>query len=723
MNKAFFKSRANLIKIIGKELISSEIIAIIEVIKNSYDADATEVNINLTDIFSEKGIIEIIDNGLGMDYNTITTVWMEPATPNKFKKENKFSRCFQRRILGEKGIGRFAVHRLGNQIDLISRASIDCFSKFDHNETKVVINWNDFTEDKYFEKVPVTISEDKPEVFKESSGTYLKISNITPWNEKMLKLVIQKIKSLESPAVLTKEIRQKIRNLNNKQDPGFVINFRSNNKEILKIIEEVENVNSVLNKSFYKFSALIDENGLAEYSYSFNRPDYQYIKRNLSDKCDITENNIEYFNKLKIELKNNNIELKDTMPGPFIVEFYAWDLEPSALKIAGLSTIYRSLIRPNSGIRIYRDGFRVWPYGEEDDDWLGLDLKRLNFPKERTVSRNQIIGFVFISADDNPELRDQSNREGLQKNLQYNIFYELLLGTLNEFALLRKQDKIKLEKLIENDKIEDSVFTSIDRLKIKISDNKHNELYHDDVISIENNYKERINDVLERYMLAAAIGISYSLPVHEMKLRLKTINDIAKELQNNPTLQDKYLRELFIVIKDTQDTVKAISSIMSRQKKRDMDLSEIVNNCFILKEKELNNNGIDFYCKKIKSIYINAVPSLISSALLNLIDNSIYWIKVKRKKVNNVKFKGLIQIENGIEKERPYIRVIDNGTGIKDSLELIIEPYYSRKSDGLGLGLYLTNEIILRNNGYLKAYNNDQGATFELHFEKEKINE
>ena len=78
----------------------------------------------------------------------------------------------------------------------------------------------------------------------------------------------------------------------------------------------------------------------------------------------------------------------------------------------------RAWLREWSGVSIYRNGFRVWPYGEPQDDWLGLDQRRVNNPVVR-LSNNQVIGFVEISRDGNPLLLDQTNREGLSHNAAF----------------------------------------------------------------------------------------------------------------------------------------------------------------------------------------------------------------------------------------------------------------------------------------------------------------
>src|SRR5262249_37799859 len=101
--------------------------------------------------------------------------------------------------------------------------------------------------------------------------------------------------------------------------------------------------------------------------------------------------------------------------GPLRVKIFAFDLETEALAKIGPRTEVRAWLREWSGISVYRDGFRIWPYGEPHDDWLRLDQRRVNNPVVR-LSNNQVVGFVAISRDGNPELRDQTNREGLINN-------------------------------------------------------------------------------------------------------------------------------------------------------------------------------------------------------------------------------------------------------------------------------------------------------------------
>ncbi|MFD2671456.1 ATP-binding protein [Marinicrinis sediminis] len=128
MEAVAFRPRARLMSQLGEQLIKDENIAVLELIKNAYDADAKKVQIKMRDIQSEElAVISIEDNGDGMSFDTVKNCWMEPGTDNKEKKlkqmiENDSRSKLNRLPMGEKGIGRFGVHKLGNKITLITRA-------------------------------------------------------------------------------------------------------------------------------------------------------------------------------------------------------------------------------------------------------------------------------------------------------------------------------------------------------------------------------------------------------------------------------------------------------------------------------------------------------------------------------------------------------------------------------------------------------------------------
>lgn len=114
-----FKPRARLLKLIGEELISDEVVALTELVKNAHDADATLVRIVFRNVTTPEGTIEVVDDGLGMDRETLLGGWMEPAASTKGTTGGRRTGR-GRRVLGEKGVGRFAADKLGRRLELVS---------------------------------------------------------------------------------------------------------------------------------------------------------------------------------------------------------------------------------------------------------------------------------------------------------------------------------------------------------------------------------------------------------------------------------------------------------------------------------------------------------------------------------------------------------------------------------------------------------------------------
>ena len=169
------------------------------------------------------------------------------------------------------------------KIELITRARKNCEGDLLEYETKITIDWADFTEEKYLSDIPVTVNKIyNPNIFTNKSGTLIKIKSIHPWeNIRVVKDAAIKIKGLESP-VKSKNI-QLHKDLDN-ADPGVSIKIESNNSVVNKAINEIKALKELLDTAFYKFNGLIDEQGNLIYDYSFNRPDYQDMKRIFSLK-------------------------------------------------------------------------------------------------------------------------------------------------------------------------------------------------------------------------------------------------------------------------------------------------------------------------------------------------------------------------------------------------------------------------------------------------------
>ena len=192
-----FRPRARLVSILGEHLISDQAVGLIELVKNAYDADATEAAVELKDLADpERASIVVADNGLGMTLDDVVTKWLSPAVDHKDRKKRQGERTARGRLpIGEKGVGRFAVHHLGRHLSMVTRAA-------DGDELLLEIDWDRFdASETFLDGLALTVVERPPQLFQGgSTGTRLEITHLrVPWNEKLVRKVHRTLRRLQSP--------------------------------------------------------------------------------------------------------------------------------------------------------------------------------------------------------------------------------------------------------------------------------------------------------------------------------------------------------------------------------------------------------------------------------------------------------------------------------------------------------------------------------------------
>ena len=177
-----FRPRARLLQILGDQLIGSPRLAVFELVKNAYDADASDVTVTMAGLGGSDPSITVEDNGYGMSFETLRDIWLVPADDHREKERQDDIRSpqFNRLPLGEKGVGRFAVHKLGDRIELVTRAA-------EKRECVVMIDWRDMIRSRLLEDSEVTIQEQEPQVFtRPRTGTRITIRSLreTEWTRR-----------------------------------------------------------------------------------------------------------------------------------------------------------------------------------------------------------------------------------------------------------------------------------------------------------------------------------------------------------------------------------------------------------------------------------------------------------------------------------------------------------------------------------------------------------
>jgi len=684
--QAHVEARARLMLLLGEQLITDEIAAVSELLKNSYDADAKEVTLTLSHVSeSEGGFICVKDNGHGMTKDKVISSWLELGTLSKARgksHEPRKSESGKRICLGEKGLGRLAVHKLGSVTELITR-------RVDENiETRLTIDWTAFEKNEGFlGDVPIKWEVTEPQVFtdpKYPQGTQITIKKLQrPWTKDMVERVYRSAKAIISPFA---------------DIVDFNIEVKIDDKFSSEIV--VPNIADIVKEATYKFDGKVDTDGVILYTYEFHRPDIAGLKREKVDyKKDIC--NPKYF------LPNQKSRC-----GSFKVKFYAWDLSSVDKKAVFQDiSIYNDMVKPNSGVKVFRDGFRVLPYGNENNDWLSMDMGRVR-QFEKHLSRNQIIGAIEITTEQNPMLLDKTDREGLIDNESFKDFISLIKSALTEFEaerfidrreLKRKTGRIQLGSVYKDTFSQN--FVALSRMLGQSSQiDGETRLAAQRLIT---EAREAFEKVLARneqpLLVAASIGLTYMIPTHEIQrdlhAALKLLPDISTGEEDGPNK----IREVTSLLKNADSTVRGMSKLMQQSQQEEIARPlKVANTALQLLRSKCQRNKIIAEVEGLDSIKVKGSERMLTVLLLNFLDNSIYWLLKMNENERRIKI--LVRKEN----EDCLLIVSDSGPGFEDDIEIVTLPFFSRKPNGMGLGLYIAERIAKMNGGQLKIFQQNE---------------
>jgi signal transduction histidine kinase/anti-sigma regulatory factor (Ser/Thr protein kinase) len=664
-----FKPRAQILLQLGEQLIKNESIAILELVKNAYDADAKKVTVTMIDVdLPESGYIEIVDNGCGMDIDIIRNIWMEPGNNHKKKVVEENNRSDLGRLpLGEKGIGRFGVHKLGKVIELTSR-------KKNRKEVYIKINWNLFESAQYLEDVEIEIYERDPEVFTEDkTGTFIHVEQLsTEWTRGMMRSLQRSLTALNSPF---------------DSDVSFKVSpIKTNHKEWL---EGLLKFNDIKEYALFECDMELEKNELNKFEYKFMPYDMMH---NLKKRKVVFSEPIIMRKKVSQGRKNEfqDIDLSDYHIGRIRMKLYAFDRDSSTLSNYIKDKVsFKSYLDENGGISVFRDGMRVLDYGEPDNDWLGLDIKRVNAPT-RTLSNNIILGAVYLDRKDSGDLKEKANREGFIEDDAYKCFKSAVEFALGQFTAQRNIDKESLRVSLDSG-AKEPVKTEISEvrnilLKANIDINIKVQL-ESSLAKME----RELEFLKQRYLKTANAGMSYGIVIHEIEKIIHELKIAVKEESTSKKIQmlSSHLSRL----------IDSYAELLRNKSKTNTSLVEIINQALFSIQYRLDAHHIeivDRYSNQVNNDYIKCASNMIVGAIINIIDNSIYWTTYAKKPKRKV----LIKISDEINGLLSII-IADNGTGFRISGEDAIKPFVSTKTDGIGLGLNIVNEIMLSQQGLL----------------------
>jgi len=725
---------ARLLRTIGQDLIKDTYAAIVELVKNSYDADSPDAIVRFVYI-DEKNrlLIRLEDSGHGMSFDTVLNKWLVPATDDKFKRKRSES---GRILQGRKGIGRFAAAVLGERILLETTQ--------DGKTTSLILDMEVLESIEYLDQFKLDVSVE--DTGKEN-GTIIEIEkdNVTAanvqeiWTSKQLHKLLVELRSLISPEDIYKAASTQ----------GYRINYDAFD---IKLIFHEFPINEYANREIkilpypvldlydYRISGTVDEKGRATLRF---------------ENQNIPSLPPEEF-QLKITFDGDG---SMDYPGDIYVDLRVYDRDPDSID----NIIKRGLKDPDTGeyvgkqearrilnefygVGIYREQFRIRPYGDPSFDWLGLDKKRVQRPAHY-LGHDQVIGFVYVHSEEKSGLTEKSARDGLKENQYYSGLVHVVSIFVNQLEGRRVRYREKAKKggrnrsideeinlLFDFDTVTKKITRELDGLGMPRKDRETVRKVVGEALESEKQKKsgvaKKIKDTIAIYQGQATLGKITHVLLHEGRKHIKYISETvprivkwAKDLSGSSKseLRERLEDRSGKVISHTKGLSHLFKKIEPLARTRRLpakkyNLQGILENSFGIFLSELKDLGIVYEIHvDVSDTTVVANEMDLITIFSNLIENSVYWLR--HKQGDPKKIVAHIYSEN----QDLVVEYNDNGPGFQgDNLDLMFEPGYSMKPDGTGLGLALAGEAVARIGGNIEARHSDSGAVFTIVFKGDK---
>ena len=673
--KGVFSITPRIIAHFGEDLIKNESIALLELVKNSYDACARNCDIDFQMRDGQLESLTIIDDGFGMSLETIQKVWLVIGTD--FKKKRVAPNCCGRIPLGEKGVGRLGVHKLGNHISLISKT---------HNEKEVqlCINWKLLDQAKEINDFLIDISEnDTPLYFSQgNTGTRIVIKDLkSDWDRRKLREVYRDLTSLNSPF--------------SEMNDSFNVNIRSNS-DFFKGLPSFEDIKD---SGLYFGHCVMKGGQIDNFEYEFRPwPTLNKIGQGRKvQKKDLIQEDLRLKGiKEDVDLKGRKkrveypIDLRDEQIGDIVFDIIIYETDPMILSFANTEKAsLKSYLKENGGVRVYRDNIRVYNYGESDNDWLGIDLRRVQ-RVGGNVSNNIILGSVKIDRTQSKGLKEKTNREGFIENDAYKVFVDSVNYVLSLFVRERNIDKETLATLYKKNRVVEPILADLNEV-IEIVDKKvPEENGKDEILKYLYRINTQYKEVKEILIKSANAGLNLSVVIHEIDKLVAALRDYAERGEKELTISiserlEKIIQGYSLMIRKSATGISRLSSIVS---------TAIENYSF-----RFSDHKIDVITNPAKSeleAYLSESESI--AVLINLLDNAIYWLCYARTENRKISLFITDQIAG-----YNSIIISDNGPGFNIPTDIAIKPFITGKplNIGMGLGLHIANEMMKAMKGQL----------------------
>jgi len=723
-NKLSFRPRARIIRTIGDQLISGPEAAVIELVKNAYDADASYVWIRFVPpLHAGNGRIVIRDDGHGMSLADVRDKWMEPATSSKTGL--RLSRHLRRPLMGSKGIGRFAAAKLGRRMGLTSSSVVEGFAE----EVMIPeIDWSIFEGDAYLSDIAIDYLL-QPATG--GTGTEIEVRDLNEaWTEAKLNRLHLELRRLISPLDQADEQRAFRIYLDLSGCTPETAGFDGRQIVAVGATDETAPHDGAPPSDFavqpfpllttcdYEVVGFFDEVGAFNGTMQVRRGGLAPV-------------NID----LKIPLADDEAPC-----GAIGVHLYIFDREAQTVRQtmtrAGLGNLSategRRILDEIAGVAIYRDGFRVRPYGDPENDWLTLDRRRVQDPSLR-IGHNQVAGYVTVQGQGESGLIERSSREGFEQNGAFIRLGRIITKLMTEEVeprryAFRKQTGLSRSRTATFEEVRE--LSELNKIKALIE-----KLPAEDqpaaqaVVARESaQLAEKIAVLEDRQRVLEAkssLGAIISEVLHEGGPAVSYIFNTSNRLQT-----------LYTDLLAGGDRAEAAKGLfpdrLVQMRKNATRLSDLFK---ALRPLSGGRRGKPAFFRPIEPIAdakalfdghktrivitggagapeVVGFPEDLTTAMVNLLSNSIFWLEEARTESPQ------IDIELFTQGADLVIYVDDNGPGVTaEFAEHIFDVGFSLKPDGTGLGLNIAKEALARSEGDLAFHlDHGNGARFEIRF-------
>ena len=643
--------------------------------------------------------IRIRDDGHGMDYVTIRDVWCVIATP--FRSEQPVSRMGPRTrpVTGEKGLGRLAAARLGNTVEVVTRARGGPVLRF-------TVNWDKLLKADDPAAVGFAVSELPAAAFDVEHGTRVSVGG------------------------LQKRLGRRQDRRTAEASGQTRIPFAGGNDFSLRVQVEdgggVSDGGSVTSPEFmsspkYAMAGRVDDRGNVEALYR-----YRPIQGGTDRDREIRDERPSIRDPAA-PAEHADSDAEKIECGPFRFEIRAWDLTQDdtrdiAAHFRETRSYVRDAIRSQQGISLYRDDILVLPKSDGARDWLDLDLRRVSRVGTR-LSTNQIVGYVRITKRGNPGIQDTSDREGLVSNPASDAFRERITRIVTLLEIERDSDRIKdtghATDLFSNLSADDLV-ERLEGLRDRGGDLdaavRAAQKFGDDL--------QRRRAAVERrfgyYNRLAVVGTIAQMVIHEIRNRTTVIGrGLRKAGALAMRVRDEIVAPALNRAKESAAALDALADRFAplagrgyRSGRRTSVVEESIGRCLAMQEAEIRSGRIMVEALPETRTRTQIDPAELDAVVLNLVTNAVYWLR-RRDGDRRLGFR----IMPGPLPGRVTVAVDDSGPGVDaEDRDRVFWPGVTRKPDGMGMGLTVASEIIDGHGGRMRTTvpGRMDGATFEF---------